>query len=196
MDSCRVRLSLRAARRRSNPHRSEPHCVRNRVGIAASLRSQQETAALAPSSWRGSYGELIVKCILHGVKSFFEMTVRCASRCVRHPDSGRSPWLRPIGLQARIRWNLVVPYHGAPFAGPVGTWGAGPILTAAFRSHSPARCTAHPEPAPEVNPGLAVRLQMSIIVGLFLDLCWCMVAPVTAQAAARRAPAGTSPVST
>jgi hypothetical protein len=38
----------------------------------------------------------------------------------------------------------MVPYHDAPFAGPIGAWGAGPILMAASCSHSPGRCTAHP----------------------------------------------------
>src|SRR5208283_1768619 len=70
------------------------------------------------------------------------MSNAATCRCVSHP--GRPPWLRPIGLQARIRWNVVVPNHDAPFAGPMGAWGAGPILTAACRSHSPERRTAHP----------------------------------------------------
>src|SRR3954468_19148065 len=46
-------------------------------------------AGLLSLSSPGSYGGLIVKCVLHGVKSYIEMIVRCACRRVHHP--GRSP---------------------------------------------------------------------------------------------------------
>jgi len=49
---------------------------------------------------------------------------------------------------------MTVPYHDAPFAGPMGAWEAGPILMAAIScGHSPARRTAHPEPAPDLIRG-------------------------------------------
>src|ERR1700704_6629414 len=46
-------------------------------------------SASLPSSWPGSYGGLIVKCVVDGERSFSEVTVRCACRRVHHP--GRSP---------------------------------------------------------------------------------------------------------
>ena len=97
------------------------------------------------SSWPGSYGGFVVKGDVtrrSPILSWVCISNAATCRCVSHP--GRPLWLRPIGLQARIRWNAMVPNHDAPFAGPMGPGRAGPILTAACRSHSPARRTAHP----------------------------------------------------
>jgi hypothetical protein len=55
--------------------------------VAQQLSLQPVCSPLSSSP--GSYGGLIVKCVLHGVKSYIEMIVRCACRRVHHP--GRSP---------------------------------------------------------------------------------------------------------
>ena len=60
---------------------------------------------------------------------------RRADFALMPPSSSRAVpcWLRPEGQQTRIRWNQKAPDQDAPFAGPLGTWGAGPILMAAYR---------------------------------------------------------------
>src|SRR3546814_4409332 len=57
---------------------------------------------------------------------------------------GGPPVLRPIGLQARIRRNVVFRTRMLPARSRWGAWGAGPILSAASFSHSPSRSPALP----------------------------------------------------
>ena len=87
-----------------------------------------------PLFWPGSYGDLIVKGVhLHwvsvgsskghgrGLPGFGATAMKRRASSVT--ILGGSPMLRPAGLQARIRWNLLAPYHGAPSAGPLGSLG-------------------------------------------------------------------------
>src|SRR5208283_916928 len=76
-----------------------------------------DTAKPAPDS----YGGFLVKRILRGLISFSDLTVCHVGRCVHHP--GRPRWFRPVGLQTRIRRNVLVPDHVAPFAGTEGPGG-------------------------------------------------------------------------
>src|SRR3546814_2511380 len=57
---------------------------------------------------------------------------------------GGPPVLRPIGLQARIRRNIMFRTRMLHARSRWGAWGAGPILAAASFSHSPGRSPAHP----------------------------------------------------
>src|SRR3546814_19583095 len=57
---------------------------------------------------------------------------------------GGPPVLRPIGLHARIRRNVVFRTRMLHARSRWGAWGAGPILSAASFSHSPRRSPAHP----------------------------------------------------
>jgi hypothetical protein len=116
----------------------------------------------------------------------------------RSPSWAVPFWLRPVGQQARIRWNLPAPYHDAPCAGPLGTWGAGPILTAAIAAIAGHGKPAHPggfrrQSSPSqrgarlANPGKAV---------LLVPVLSCVASTAPRQAEAKRVPDGISPVST
>ena len=148
---------------------------------------------------RTRMGDLLSRVICPGALLFLSWVgmVECCDLSFVS-DPGRPLWLRPAGLQTRIRWNVVVPTMLPHSRGRWGPGRAGPILLAASRSHSPARCTAHPELAPGLVPG--VGCQASDVGGLLpasIALSApCAAAHVDSQAADSRAPAGTSPVST
>jgi hypothetical protein len=118
-------------------------------------------------------GDLLSRVICPGALLFLSwvgMVECCDLSFVSHP--GRPLWLRPAGLQTRIRWNVVVPTMLPHSRGRWGPGRAGPILLAASRSHSPERCTAHPEPAPgPLFRGLVVRLQTLVASCLLLLRC-------------------------
>lgn len=116
-----------------------------------------------------------------------------------HSPSWAVPfWLRPVGQQTRIRWNRPAPYHDAPFAGPLGTWGVGPILTAAIAAIAGHGKPTHPggfrrQSSPSQRGARLANLGKSV---LLVRVPSRMASTAPCQAEARRAPGGTSPVST
>lgn len=70
-----------------------------RTPIRESMSHGLDRGSLPP----GSYGGFLVKRIVSDGTSFSGLSVGHIRRCVHH--AGRPPWVRPVGLQARIRWN-------------------------------------------------------------------------------------------
>ena len=108
------------------------------------------------------------------------------------------PLVRPVGLQARIRWNQQAPDHDAPFAEPLGTWGVGTNLDGGHRGHSRTRHTHPPRwlQASVVPVSAWGRLADLAKSALLVPVPSYMASTAPCQAEAVRAPGGTSPVST
>jgi len=95
-----------------------------------------------PPSWPGSYGGFLVKRIVSDGTSFSGLSVGHIRRCVDHP--GRPPW-SDLSVCKLVSGGTRCSVPCCPIRGAGGVWRAGPILTAAYLSHSPVRCTAHPD---------------------------------------------------
>ena len=90
----------------------------------------------------GSYGDFLVKRIMRDGVSFSGLNVCQVRLCVHHP--GRPLW-SDLSVCKLVSGGTGGSVPCCPIRGAGGVWRAGPILTAAYLSHSPVRCTAHPD---------------------------------------------------
>src|ERR1017187_2729759 len=110
------------------------------TSMAVAAGVQAAAAKRAPAG--SSYGGFLVKRIVSDGTSFSELSECHLRRCVHHP--GRPLW-SDLSVCKLVSGGTRCSVPCCPIRGAGGVWRAGPILTAAYLSHSPVRCTAHPD---------------------------------------------------